>query len=172
MSFENDILVALRRIVRAVDLRSQELTRQHGVTGPQLLVLRALVRERGGLSVGELARIIELSQPTTTGIVGRLERRELVYRERAATDRRMVRVRIAQAGIDVVSGAPPLLQEQFMEQINSLPAWERSHILSTLQRVVAMLGADELDVAPILTLGTIAEPESAKVAPPSPEPSR
>ena len=161
MSFENDILVALRRIVRAVDLRSQELTRQHGITGPQLLVLRAVLRERNGLTVGELARSIELSQPTTTGIISRLEKRGLVVRERAADVRRMVRVKIADAGRQLVSNAPPLLQEQFMDQINGLPAWERSQMLATLQRIVSMLGADELDAAPILTFGTIVEGESA-----------
>ena len=48
----DQILSALRRVMRAVDLHSRQLVQSHGLTGPQALVLKA-VRNRS-LSAGAL----------------------------------------------------------------------------------------------------------------------
>jgi hypothetical protein len=40
MRKEEELLVALRRVIRAVDLRSKQLSKHVGLTGPQLLVMQ------------------------------------------------------------------------------------------------------------------------------------
>jgi hypothetical protein len=54
------------RVIRATDLHSRQLVQSHGLTGPQALVLEALVD--GRLSAGALAGQISLSQGTVTDI--------------------------------------------------------------------------------------------------------
>ena len=73
----DEILIALRRIMRATDLQSQKLVRQSGLTVPQLLVMQAIEKE-GSPSTSALARHIVVSQATVTRIIDRLERAGLV----------------------------------------------------------------------------------------------
>jgi len=70
----DQVLVALRRIIRHTDLHSRPLLRQFGITGPQLLVLRA-VELADELSGGAQAQTLSVSLPTTSDIVARLEKR-------------------------------------------------------------------------------------------------
>lgn len=89
MSDQDDILIAVRRITRAIDLRSKRLVKETGLTAPQLVVLTTLRRE-GQLPPSAIARAVSLSQPTITTILDRLEAAKLVRRERSATDKRNV----------------------------------------------------------------------------------
>jgi DNA-binding MarR family transcriptional regulator len=148
------VVVALRRIIRAIDLRSRSLVTRYGLTGPQLTVLKEL-SAHSGVSVGELTRAIHLSQATVTGILDRLEKRELVRRERSAQDKRCVQVWLTEGGQQMLTDAPPLLQEEFAEEFSKLEDWEQSQILSALQRVVSMMEARHIHATPILTTGPV-----------------
>ena len=147
---EDEIVAAIRRIVRAVDLRSRALIRGHRVTGPQLVTLRAVGR-LGPVSVGALSRAVSLSQPTVTGILVRLERAGLVRRERDAGDRRAVLSTITPQGGKLLREAPSLLQDRFVRELSRLEAWEQTQILSTLQRIASLMDVEELEAAPVLT---------------------
>jgi DNA-binding MarR family transcriptional regulator len=149
---KQSILVALRRIIRAVDLHSHRLMEEHGLTGPQLAALHEIVRE-GTASAHKLARSLQVSQPTITGILDRLEQRGFISRTRNTSDRRAVDVAITEAGQRVLVSAPPLLQERFSEELAKLQPWEQTTILATLQRVAAMMDAEELTAAPQLVTG-------------------
>ena len=153
-SHEAEIVSALRRIVRAIDLRSRRLFEQSGLTGPQLLVLREASRLSGG-SITALARAVELSQPTVSGIIDRLERRGMVRRSRATGDRRTVMVAVTPEGGRALRDAPSLLQDRFRSELARLEEWELTQLLATLQRVAAMMGAEEIDAAPVLATGPI-----------------
>jgi hypothetical protein len=65
-------------------------------------------------------------------------------------DRRRVLVRLTEAGFSVLAEAPSLLQDQFVERFRKLADWEQTLILSSLQRVSSMMGADALDVEGLL----------------------
>lgn len=66
-----------------------------GLTGPQVTLIRSLVTE-GSATVTELARRLNLSHSTTSGIVDRLQARGLVTRENDQNDRRYTRVRVSE----------------------------------------------------------------------------
>ena len=151
---EDEILIALRRIIRAVDLRSRQTVRECGLTGPQLLVLRETAR-LGGAPIGALARAVNLGQPTVSGILDRLEQRELVRRHRSETDRRTVMVLPTPAGARALQSAPSLLQDTFRSQLLRREEWEQTQILATLQRIAAMMDAGDLEAAPVLDNGPI-----------------
>lgn len=149
---ENEVLVSLRRIMRAASLYSRSLGKGLGLTTPQLMVLRAIGQDGLG-TASAVARAVSLSQATVTTILNRLESRELVTRERSAVDRRRVELQLTAHGRQVLHDAPLPLQESFTARFAHLPSWEQHQIVSALQRVASMMDAEELDAAPLLTSG-------------------
>jgi DNA-binding MarR family transcriptional regulator len=148
------MLIALRRVMRAIDLHSRRLMQSHGLTGPQALVLQA-VASRVEITAGELAGRISLSQATVTDIVNRLEQRGLLTRARSESDRRKVIIRPTLDGITLMEAAPPLLQETFTQRFGELKQWEQLQLLASLQRIAELMDAEQLDAAPLLSSGTV-----------------
>ncbi len=141
----------LRRIIQAVDLHSRYLAKRFGLTGPQLAVLEEIARG-GGITAGEVARAVSLSQATVTGILERLHRRDLIVRHRSTVDRRRVILEMTAGGRRLLDEAPPAMGESFLWAFNRLPGWEQSMILSALQRLAAMMEpGGGRDPAPLLT---------------------
>ncbi len=157
----HEVLLALRRITRAIDLHSRSLIQKHGLTGPQLVILHTL-STMGEVSISGLAKAISLGQATVTGILARLEKKGLISRRRSESDKRVVLVSTTRQCDKVLESAPPLLQESFLDQYTRLQDWERTLILSSLQRVVALMKASSLDATPILTSGPIDVPNSTE----------
>jgi DNA-binding MarR family transcriptional regulator len=150
----DQVLIALRRIVRAIDLHSRRLVQDYGLTGPQVVLLRELCRH-GELHVSELARKVSLGQATVTDILNRLAARGMIERVRSQTDRRRIMVHPTARAKALVKRSPPLLQEQFSQQLQQLEAWEIAQILSVLQRVAAMMDAHTISAAPLLATGPV-----------------
>ena len=153
------MLIALRRVMRAIDLHSRSLVRSHGLTGPQSLVLRATIGA-DGLTAGELARQVSLSQATVTDIVKRLEARGLMVRTRDAADRRRVIITATAKGRRLQASAPPLLQETFVQRFESLRDWEQTQLLASVQRIAELMDAEDLDASPVLTGGAVVSAEA------------
>lgn len=145
-----EMLVSIRKITQAISLHSRDLSRRYGLTGPQLTILSEIANH-DSLSVTELARFISLSQATVTDILNRLEKRGLVERARDSIDRRRVMIRITGQCREILSQAPPPLQETFVERYGQLSEWEQLMILSAFKRVVGMMSAGKIEAAPFLT---------------------
>ena len=141
MRKEEELLVALRRVIRAVDLRSKQLSKHVGLTGPQLLVMQN-IEERPGIMVREIAENINLSPATITNILDRLESRDLATRIRSTQDKRKVGVFLTERGKEAVVDAPRPLQEHFVERFSQLKEWEQSQMVATVQRIVSTRGAN------------------------------
>jgi len=149
MEIYDQVLVSLRQIIRAIDLHSKKLERESGLTGPQLLIMQH-IDTPGEMTSGVIARKVSLSQATVTSILDRLERKELLKRERSHTDKRKVIISLTKKGEQALEGAPTLMQESFINAFNQLEDWEQSLILSSVQRLSDMMNATELDAAPLL----------------------
>lgn len=153
----NEVLISIRRIIQSVDLHSRYLVRYFGLTVPQLIILQT-VSYRGEVSISEIAKAVSLGQPTVTGILERLENRGLVSRRRSQSDKRRVYISVTDACNQILDKAPPPMQEHFIAAFSSLHDWEQSMILSSLQRIVDLMEAKTIQVAPILAeAGPIAE---------------
>jgi len=160
----DQVLVAIRRIIRAIDLQSKRLVQSHGLTGPQALVIKEVGRG-APLTAGELAHKVSLSQATITDIVKRLEKRGLVVRERSDQDKRQITLRLTTIGRELLNQSIPLLQEEFEQRFSALQDWEQNQLLSSVQRLAALLDATDIDASPVLASGSLrASPEAvAKV---------
>ena len=86
----------LRRFLRF----SEELTRQHGVTHLQYLLLLHLkgYANREWATIGELSERLQSQQHGVVSLVTRCEKLGLVYRQQGKTDRREVEVHLTVAG--------------------------------------------------------------------------
>ncbi len=149
METHDQVLLALRRIMRAIDLRSRELMQKSGLTGPQLLVLQALARCEGA-TVTALTAQVNLSQGTVTSILDRLEQKGLVQRARSELDKRKVLLTLTETGRQRLVGAPSLLHTHFIDSFRHLKDWEQTLLLSSLQRLAEMMDAPALEAAPLL----------------------
>ena len=164
MNTKNDlgeqILIALRRVIRAVDQHSKKLVQSHGLTGPQALTLNELVKN-GPLTGSQLGKNISLSQATITDIVKRLEQKALLSKTRDAIDKRKFLLSPTEAGKKLILASVPLLQQRFTERLSELKEWEQTQLLSSLQRIAEMMNAEDLDAAPMLASGAVNAPPEA-----------
>ena len=167
MSRIEEVLIALRRVIRATDLHSKYLAKTTGLTAPQILVLQA-IQSNGQVTIGDLAKDVSLSQATVTTILDRLEKRNLAFRERSKQDKRKVHANLTEQGIKTLKTAPIPLQDQFTDQFETLQDWEQSLIISALQRVAHMMDAEEIDASPVLDVGVLDRTETytGKTEPP------
>ncbi|WP_262690847.1 MarR family winged helix-turn-helix transcriptional regulator [Kordiimonas aestuarii] len=154
MNDYDDILISIRRIMRAIDLQSKRLVKLSGLTAPQLVVMQVL-RKEGKASPSLVARNVALSQATITSILDRLEKADLVRRERSDTDKRIIYACLTNEGQRRLEEAPELLQAGFLRQYRMLEDWERSMLESSLKRIASMMDAEDLDASPILDIGDI-----------------
>lgn len=149
-----ELLVSIRKITRAIDLHSKYLKRTFGLTIPQLVILQEVANKKE-VSVTDLSKTIDLSQATVTDIVNRLVKNQFLSKERSNIDKRMVVIKPLQKTLDLLEQAPPPLQEMFTQRFAALENWEQLMLLSSLNRIVRLMSAQEIDAAPILAAGTI-----------------
>lgn len=161
METHEQVLISLRKIIRAIDLHSKKLERNSGLTGPQLLILKA-IDQKDAPSAGSIAREVSLSQATVTSILDRLERKGLLQRRRSQDDKRKVALTLTESGQAILATAPALMQDSFIRAFNDLEEWEQTLMLSSLQRIAQMMNAEDLDAAPLL------DSTSEQVTPPAP----
>ncbi|HEY9135520.1 MAG TPA: MarR family transcriptional regulator [Pseudomonadales bacterium] len=154
MSNIEEVLVALRRVIRAIDLHSKHLAKTTGLTAPQVLLLQT-IRDNGEVTIGELAKEMSLSQATVTSILDRLEKRGLVCRERSKEDKRKVHAYLTEQACETLKEAPIPLQQHFARQFNDLNDWEQTMIISSLQRIAHMMDAQHIDASPVLDIGML-----------------
>ena len=152
----DEVLMALRCIMRATDLYSSHLARYHGLTAPQLIVLGEISRS-GKITAGQLAENVNLSNATVTGILNRLSKHGLIERRRADEDKRSVLVKLTGLGKRALANAPSLLHDRFVEEFEKLENWEQTSLLSSLQRIASMMEVRNLDAARTLVSRKISE---------------
>jgi DNA-binding MarR family transcriptional regulator len=153
-SYDLRILQSLRRIIRAVEIHSRRLVQSYQITGPQLGCLLA-IRESGPLTTTGLANQVYLSPSTVVGIVDRLEEKELVIRRRGREDRRQVRIFLTEGGEKLAASAPSPLQDTLAEALKRLPELEQVSITLSLEKVVDLMEARQIEASPVLETGVI-----------------
>ena len=91
--------IRLLGVTRAAEAELREfLRRDHGTTLPRFDVMAALHRRSEPVTMGELSRLLLVSNGNATAVVDRLEAEGLVARHPDAADRRTVRVALTETG--------------------------------------------------------------------------
>ncbi|WP_448211915.1 MarR family winged helix-turn-helix transcriptional regulator [Colwellia sp. MEBiC06753] len=153
-----ELLISIRKVIRAIDLHSKQLNKSSGVTGPQLLIMQEIARVKG-VTASQIAKSINLSAATVTNILDRLESRKLIERVRSSEDKRRVSLYLSEQGRHCLIDAPKPLQDHFIQKFCGLEEWEQSLLLSSMQRIATMMDANELDAAPMLEIDPLSASE-------------
>lgn len=132
----------LRQITHEVDRYSKYMQENYHITIPQLVCLREIY-ENGPIALGALSKIVYVNSSTVTGIVDRLEKRNLVRRTRVSKDRRQIHVEITEEGLEFIANAPGPLEEKFAQRISKLDKDEVKAILFAIEKLVSMLNPSE-----------------------------
>jgi len=132
-----DLLPVLRRWVTArVHLAGSDA----GLSLRQYAALNGI--RQGASSPGELARLWQVTPAVITGIIDRLERRELVRREPDPDDRRRLRLALTEAGLAASMVVERALTEELAAQLAQASPRELAELgraLDLLQRTFATL---------------------------------
>jgi DNA-binding MarR family transcriptional regulator len=147
-------LIALRRILRATELFGRDLKRSAGVTAVQFRVLQ-IIAETGQVTAKEISVRMRVSQATVTSLVDKLVRDGLALREKSERDRRQTNIHVTPLGRRVLAEAPDPLQQRFVRKFSAMEDWEQAMLVAGLERVAAMLDAEDIDAAPVLHTGDI-----------------
>jgi DNA-binding MarR family transcriptional regulator len=140
-----ETMQSLRRISKALQNYSHEVSNQYGITGPQLWVLKTVFKN-GSLPLGELSQKMYLHPSTITGVVDRLEKKGYVSRDRDRQDRRVVMVQLTPKGKRLVKRAPNPVQGKMIHGLRQLRKKKLDFILESVQTLVEMMEAQDLKV--------------------------
>lgn len=143
-----EIVVAIRRLIRAVSIDSVKMSRQFSLTAPQSGVLRSLSRS-GPVSSADLSRELCVTPSNITGIIDRLEKKGLVQRTRKEGDRRVSLIQLTEAGEHLSRGLPDPIESRLISGLSELAPGEVKKLNKALQRIIDILDAKEVEDAPL-----------------------
>lgn len=111
-----------------------DLERQ-GLTPPQFYVL-ATIGYAGGLPFGEIGAKMMVTVSNLTGIVDRLEEKNLVTRERDDRDRRVVRVVLTDRGAKLYKNTIPLFEKSISTIFTPLSKAQQKELSAILRKLI------------------------------------
>ncbi|WP_306974940.1 MarR family winged helix-turn-helix transcriptional regulator [Alkalibacillus salilacus] len=101
-----------------VKQRGREILNHYPITPPQFIALQWLL-DSGDLTIGELSKKMYLAFSTTTDLVDRMEKNELIERIRDPKDRRVVRIHLLSKGKDIIDEVIDKRQQYLKDVLNS-----------------------------------------------------
>src|SRR5580658_2106040 len=91
----------LRHISGIIKQKGRQILNAYTITPPQFVALQWLF-ELGDMTIGDLSNKMYLAFSTTTDLIDRMEKSELVQRVRDEQDRRVVRIHLLKEGERII----------------------------------------------------------------------
>ncbi|KMK74809.1 MarR family winged helix-turn-helix transcriptional regulator [Alkalihalobacillus pseudalcaliphilus] len=88
-------------IAQMIKQKGREILNQFPITPPQFIALQWL-SEKGDMTIGDLSGRMYLAFSTTTDLIDRMEKNDLVERVRDQNDRRVVRIHLLDKGKKII----------------------------------------------------------------------
>ena len=124
----------LRYISHLIKQKGREILSNYTITPPQFVALQWL-HESGDMTIGDLSTKMYLAFSTTTDLVDRMEKNELVQRVRDEQDRRVVRIHLLPEGERVIQEVISKRQEYLQEILVEFNEKELDDLLENLQKL-------------------------------------
>jgi len=161
-----EIVNNIRRLFQVVNEQSKKAEIETGLTGPQLWALKVISKETP-IMVSDIARRMYLHPATVVGILDRLEAQDLVTRVRSLADRRVVHLELTAKGRAIVENSPEVATGTLVAGLDKLTSNELQSILSGMERIVKILGAQGIPPQLINSPGmnTPSQPEEKTALP-------
>lgn len=142
----HNIVDSIRRLVRAVYLDSQKMSKQYGLTGPQSSVLRNLVND-GPMSSADLSRMLYVTPANITGIIDRLEIKGLVRRIKKQGDRRVALITLTGSGQQLGRSIPDPIMNLFISELGDLEPEDLRLLAGAMNQVLNLIEAKGVEEA-------------------------
>lgn len=104
------------------------------LTARQFVVLAAIAAKEGS-SQTAISEVTGIDRSTLADVIGRLQRRGLIWRRRTKQDARAYSVRLTEAGHKVLDAAKPVASWVDSQLISAVPAQKRSEFLKHLRGI-------------------------------------
>ena len=114
------ILKDFRIIFRSVQAHSRWVEKESGLSAAQLWMMWELFNEPG-LTVSGLAKVLSIHQSTCSNMLDKIQKKELVYRQRCMDDQRIVRLYLTEKGTSLLAKAPRPAQGALTDVLLRLP---------------------------------------------------
>jgi DNA-binding MarR family transcriptional regulator len=147
----SNIIDDLRRVFQILNEQSKKVERETGLTGPQLWTIKT-INENSPIKISGLANKLYLHPTTVIGIIDRLEKQELVKRQRSKDDRRVVWVELTAKGNDLLKSAPEVAQGLLVSGLEQITVNNLMEIDKSMKHLVKIFGAQK--TPPKLILST------------------
>ena len=113
----------------------QEDLEKLDLTPPQFYVL-ATIGYAGGLAFSEIGQKMMVTVSNLTGIVDRLEKKDVVARERDSRDRRVIRVTLTDKGLKIYKNTIPIFERSISQFFSPLTKAQQKELASLLRRLI------------------------------------
>ena len=135
---EDRTFVALLKAADSLASQGDRLMKANGVTSAQYNVLRIL-RGAGpdGLPCNAIGERMISRDPDMTRLLDRMEKRELITRERQKEDRRVVKARITDEGLKLLKKMDAPIRELHKNQFAHMTSARLKTLLELLSEVAA-----------------------------------
>ncbi|MBL0387146.1 MarR family transcriptional regulator [Tumebacillus sp. ITR2] len=124
----------LRQIAKEVRRRGRDILSDFSITPPQFDALIYL-SEFGDLTIGELSSKLYLAYSTTTDLVDRMERNDLVERVRDKNDRRVVRLHMKERGRDLIEKVLIVRRESLEKALVHVESKDLAPLVTALSEI-------------------------------------
>jgi MarR family transcriptional regulator, organic hydroperoxide resistance regulator len=109
---------SLRYIAAIIKQKGREILSNYTITPPQFVALQWLLEE-GDMTIGELSSKMYLAFSTTTDLVDRMEKNNLVMRVKDPNDRRVVRIHLLEEGERIIEEVIKKRQDYLQEVLKN-----------------------------------------------------
>ena len=135
-SFESIAAVEkeLRYVSALLKQKGREILSNYTITPPQFDALQWL-HEIGDMTIGELSNKMYLAFSTTTDLIDRMEKAQLVKRVKEEHDRRVVRIHLLEAGETIIQEVIAKRQEYLKDLLEQFEATEAEEMLRLLTKL-------------------------------------
>lgn len=138
--------------MRSINLESKRVDKELGVSIPQLLCLQFLAEQDDyQTNASKLKGFLNLNASTITGIISRLEKKNLVVKLPKSTDKRITLISLTAKGMALIQNAPITFQQQLSEKLQALSSEKLKTIIDGIDLVTELMEVDEIDASPIIT---------------------
>jgi DNA-binding MarR family transcriptional regulator len=138
LPLEDRIFISLQKTADFLGQEAEQLFKPHTLTGTQYNVLRIL-RGAGpdGLACSGIGERMISHDPDMTRLLDRMEKRGLITRERQTDDRRVVKTRITEEGLNLLQSLDQPVRELHKRQFRHMPAARLKTLAALLEEVRA-----------------------------------
>ncbi len=143
-----DIVGSIRKLVRAVYLDSQKMSRQFGLTGQQSLVMRLLLNN-GSLSSADLSRLMYVTPSNMTGIIDRLEKKGLIERVRKEGDRRVALITLTGTGKQLSEHIPDPIENKIINELADLEVDHVQLLAMAMNQILNLIDTEDIEAEPL-----------------------